>query len=265
MGSLASLLRIARLLRILRLVRLIKSIPELYQLSMGCDAFSQIGVESRRKLQKNATPLQKSPSESRARLWLLSLLGAHTYHPTVLDYPPAERICDLIHFDRQFSLHACEIVARDMHNALHRQRVHATYSCAHCYMDNATMHWLKAQDFSVTMKRVLDTAEMTMVQGQFPTPTQYDGKSPQFNEWTGEVKAYLTVHNKYIVNFLEDCTRSQVLMVIATMQRDAVANDLQSFNARYPKPIHYGEDHYDDYMDRWEAMEKKKADILQFR
>eukprot|EP00971_Amphidinium_carterae_P047068 926844-Amphidinium_carterae.1 len=48
------------------------------------------------------------------------------------------------------------------------------------------------------------------------------------------------------------------------MQRDAVANDLQSFNARYPQPLHYGEDHYDDYMDRWEAMEKKKADILQF-
>eukprot|EP00971_Amphidinium_carterae_P313663 6234156-Amphidinium_carterae.1 len=52
------------------------------------------------------------------------------------------------------------------------------------------------------------------------------------------------------------------------MQRDAVANDLQSFNARYSgytQPIRYGEDHYDDYMDRWEAMEKKKkADILQF-
>eukprot|EP00971_Amphidinium_carterae_P095476 1888940-Amphidinium_carterae.1 len=52
-------------------------------------------------------------------------------------------------------------------------------------------------------------------------------------------------------------------MVIATMQRDAVAADLLAFNQRYPQQIRYGEDHYDDYMDRWEAMEKKKADILQ--
>eukprot|EP00971_Amphidinium_carterae_P056995 1127060-Amphidinium_carterae.1 len=47
------------------------------------------------------------------------------------------------------------------------------------------------------------------------------------------------------------------------MQRDAVAQDLQSFNQRYPQPIRYGEDHYDEYMDRWEAMDKKKAGILQ--
>eukprot|EP00971_Amphidinium_carterae_P005266 105323-Amphidinium_carterae.1 len=48
------------------------------------------------------------------------------------------------------------------------------------------------------------------------------------------------------------------------MQRDAVAQDLQRFNTRCPQAIHYGEDGYDEYLDRWEAMEKKKkADILQ--
>eukprot|EP00971_Amphidinium_carterae_P128356 2542691-Amphidinium_carterae.1 len=47
------------------------------------------------------------------------------------------------------------------------------------------------------------------------------------------------------------------------MQRDAVAQDLQRFSARCPQAIHYGEDGYDEYADRWEAMEKKKADILQ--
>eukprot|EP00971_Amphidinium_carterae_P348494 6490520-Amphidinium_carterae.4 len=90
---------------------------------------------------------------------------------------------------------------------------------------------------------------------KLPTPTQYDGKSPQFKEWAGEVKAYRTVHNVYIEDLLEDSTRSQVPMVIATMQRDAVANDLQGFNARYPHAIHHGEDGYDEYMDRWEAIE----------
>eukprot|EP00971_Amphidinium_carterae_P244545 4855670-Amphidinium_carterae.2 len=48
------------------------------------------------------------------------------------------------------------------------------------------------------------------------------------------------------------------------MQRDAVADDLRRFNAKYPQPINYGEDHYEDYIDRWEAMEKKKSDIAHF-
>eukprot|EP00971_Amphidinium_carterae_P173891 3446875-Amphidinium_carterae.1 len=61
---------------------------------------------------------------------------------------------------------------------------------------------------------------------------------------------------------MDDSCKSQVPMVMATMQRDAVAADLHSFNQRYPQPLRYGEDHYDDYMDRYEAMEKKKADIL---
>eukprot|EP00971_Amphidinium_carterae_P138050 2735894-Amphidinium_carterae.1 len=72
------------------------------------------------------------------------------------------------------------------------------------------------------------TIAMMKINIKLPTPTQYDGKSP------------LTPQNSM------------------NGQRDAVANDLQSFNARYPQPIHYGEDHYDDYMDRWEGMEKKK-------
>eukprot|EP00971_Amphidinium_carterae_P230651 4577425-Amphidinium_carterae.1 len=52
-------------------------------------------------------------------------------------------------------------------------------------------------------------------------------------------------------------------MAIATMQRDAVANDLQAFNRRYPQQMRQGEDGYDEYMNLWEAMEKKKADIQQ--
>eukprot|EP00971_Amphidinium_carterae_P094102 1862349-Amphidinium_carterae.1 len=102
---------------------------------------------------------------------------------------------------------------------------------------------------------------------KLPTPTQYDGKTPQFNEWAGEVKSYLTVHNIYIEDLMDDSSRSQVPMVVATMQRDdAVAEDLRRFNQRYPQPINYGEDHYEDYMDRWEAIEKKKkkTDIAHF-
>eukprot|EP00971_Amphidinium_carterae_P164129 3253926-Amphidinium_carterae.1 len=52
-----------------------------------------------------------------------------------------------------------------------------------------------------------------------PTPTQYGGKTPQFNEWAGKVKSYLTVHNIYIEELMDDSTRSQVPMVVATTQR----------------------------------------------
>eukprot|EP00971_Amphidinium_carterae_P080735 1597205-Amphidinium_carterae.3 len=76
------------------------------------------------------------------------------------------------------------------------------------------------------------TIGMLKMNIKLPTPTQYDGKSPQFNEWAGEVKAYLMVHNINIEDLMEDSTRPQVPMVIATMQRDAVASTLQRFNAR---------------------------------
>eukprot|EP00971_Amphidinium_carterae_P006068 119615-Amphidinium_carterae.1 len=62
---------------------------------------------------------------------------------------------------------------------------------------------------------------------------------------------------------MDDSCKSTTPMVIATMQRDAVAADLQAFNQRYPQAIRHGDDGFDEYMDRWESMEKKKADIQQ--
>eukprot|EP00971_Amphidinium_carterae_P310649 6172841-Amphidinium_carterae.1 len=82
-----------------------------------------------------------------------------------------------------------------------------------------------------------ETIGMIKMNLKLPTPTQYDKKSPQFNKWAGEVKSYLTVHNIYIEDLMDDSTKSQVPMVIATMQRDSVADDLQRFNARYPQSL----------------------------
>eukprot|EP00971_Amphidinium_carterae_P280410 5566867-Amphidinium_carterae.1 len=61
---------------------------------------------------------------------------------------------------------------------------------------------------------------------------------------------------------MDDSCQATTPMVLATMQRDAVATDLQMFNHRYPQAIRHGEDGYDEYMDQWDAMEKK-ADIQQ--
>eukprot|EP00971_Amphidinium_carterae_P299939 5958689-Amphidinium_carterae.1 len=93
-----------------------------------------------------------------------------------------------------------------------------------------------------TLRLYSETEEMTVAMIKtnlkLPTPTLYDGNSPQFNEWAEEVRSCLTVHNIYIDDLWEDSVKSQVPM---------------AFNARYPQAIHYGEDHYDDYIDRWDA------------
>eukprot|EP00971_Amphidinium_carterae_P195023 3870013-Amphidinium_carterae.1 len=51
-----------------------------------------------------------------------------------------------------------------------------------------------------------ETVGMIKMNLKLPTPTLCDGKSPQFNEWSGEIKAYLTVHNIYIEDLMEEST-----------------------------------------------------------
>eukprot|EP00971_Amphidinium_carterae_P012962 255641-Amphidinium_carterae.1 len=53
-------------------------------------------------------------------------------------------------------------------------------------------------------------------------------------------------------------------MVIATMQRDAVAADLLAYHARYPNAIRHGEDGYEEYMDRWDACLQWRARRMTF-
>eukprot|EP00971_Amphidinium_carterae_P067990 1345642-Amphidinium_carterae.1 len=47
------------------------------------------------------------------------------------------------------------------------------------------------------------------------------------------------------------------------MQRNAVANDLPRFHARYPQAPNRDDESYEDYMERWDNMEKKE-NILHF-
>eukprot|EP00971_Amphidinium_carterae_P085671 1695376-Amphidinium_carterae.1 len=56
------------------------------------------------------------------------------------------------------------------------------------------------------------TIAMIKMNIKLPTPTMYDGKSPQFNEWSEVVRSCLTVHNIHIDDLLDDSTRSQVPM-----------------------------------------------------
>eukprot|EP00971_Amphidinium_carterae_P148455 2943284-Amphidinium_carterae.1 len=43
---------------------------------------------------------------------------------------------------------------------------------------------------------------------KLPSPTQFDGRYPQFYEWAGEVKAYLSFHSVNIEDIMDDCSKS---------------------------------------------------------
>eukprot|EP00971_Amphidinium_carterae_P278719 5533075-Amphidinium_carterae.3 len=43
---------------------------------------------------------------------------------------------------------------------------------------------------------------------KLPMPTQFDGRNPQFREWSGEVKAYLTIHNVHIEDYMDQSAKS---------------------------------------------------------
>eukprot|EP00971_Amphidinium_carterae_P232070 4605559-Amphidinium_carterae.1 len=61
---------------------------------------------------------------------------------------------------------------------------------------------------------------------KLPTPTQFDGKNPQFNEWAGEVKVYLTIHYVHFEDYMDTCTKSIDPVNITDIQDDYTTDDL---------------------------------------
>eukprot|EP00971_Amphidinium_carterae_P146773 2908808-Amphidinium_carterae.2 len=53
---------------------------------------------------------------------------------------------------------------------------------------------------------------------KLPSPTQFDGRYPQFNEWAGEVKAYLGVHNVSIEDIMDECTKFVTVTQLSDIQ-----------------------------------------------
>eukprot|EP00971_Amphidinium_carterae_P348634 6490601-Amphidinium_carterae.2 len=71
---------------------------------------------------------------------------------------------------------------------------------------------------------------------ELPSPTQFDGCYPQFNEWSGEVKAYLGVHNVNIEDIMDDCTKSVTVIVLNDI-RDAKLNTTYPVASRRSRRI----------------------------
>eukprot|EP00971_Amphidinium_carterae_P053126 1046415-Amphidinium_carterae.1 len=49
-------------------------------------------------------------------------------------------------------------------------------------------------------------------------PTQFDGRNPQFREWSEEVKAYLTIHNVHIEDSMEESAKSMEAIELCNIQ-----------------------------------------------
>eukprot|EP00971_Amphidinium_carterae_P005860 115856-Amphidinium_carterae.1 len=58
------------------------------------------------------------------------------------------------------------------------------------------------------MEKTIGMMQKTNI--KLPSPTKFDGRYPQFNEWSGEVKAYIGVHN------VDECTKFVTAMTFRT-------------------------------------------------
>eukprot|EP00971_Amphidinium_carterae_P194757 3864702-Amphidinium_carterae.1 len=59
---------------------------------------------------------------------------------------------------------------------------------------------------------------MQKISIKLPSPTQFDGRYPQFNEWAGEVKAYIGVCNVNIEDITDESTKSVTAIVLNDIQ-----------------------------------------------
>eukprot|EP00971_Amphidinium_carterae_P287626 5709728-Amphidinium_carterae.1 len=93
---------------------------------------------------------------------------------------------------------------------------------------------------------------------KLPSPTQFDRRYPQFNEWAGEVKANLDVHNVNIEDIMGECTKSVSVIVLTDIQDKYTEDEVRKLNTTYPQPVADGEDGYNDYMDLTVTIKKMK-------
>eukprot|EP00971_Amphidinium_carterae_P297851 5918058-Amphidinium_carterae.1 len=99
---------------------------------------------------------------------------------------------------------------------------------------------------------------------KLPTPTQFDGRHPQFYEFSGEVPAYLSIHNVHIKDIMDDSTKSVTAIVLADIHTDVTADDTRRLNGRFPVAPQGHADNYDEYVDLTMEIRKKKDDIINY-
>eukprot|EP00971_Amphidinium_carterae_P203835 4045359-Amphidinium_carterae.3 len=75
---------------------------------------------------------------------------------------------------------------------------------------------------------------------KLPSPTQFDGRYPQFYEWAGEVKAYFSVHNVNIEDIMDDCTKSVTVILLGDIQDKYTVEEVRKYNTKFPTALQEG-------------------------
>eukprot|EP00971_Amphidinium_carterae_P338424 6475745-Amphidinium_carterae.2 len=78
------------------------------------------------------------------------------------------------------------------------------------------------------------TGMMGKMHIKLPTPTQFDGKNPQFNKWDGKVKAYFTIRNVHFEDYMDSCTSSIDVVHTSDIQDEYTADDYTKLNNKFP-------------------------------
>eukprot|EP00971_Amphidinium_carterae_P316206 6285214-Amphidinium_carterae.2 len=99
---------------------------------------------------------------------------------------------------------------------------------------------------------------MQRINIKLPSPTQFDGRYEHFNEWSGEVKTYIGVHNVNIEDIMDECTKSVTAIVLNDIQDKCTAEEVRRLTTTYPQAAAEGEDGYDDYMELTVTVKKMR-------
>eukprot|EP00971_Amphidinium_carterae_P013291 261884-Amphidinium_carterae.1 len=93
-------------------------------------------------------------------------------------------------------------------------------------------------------------------------PTQFDGRNPQFREWSGEVKAYLTIHNVHREDYMDESAKSMEAIELRSIQDAYVAEDTNYRDQRYlVQPTEDEQDEFADHVEMSLNIRKKRDEI----
>eukprot|EP00971_Amphidinium_carterae_P011750 231384-Amphidinium_carterae.1 len=93
-------------------------------------------------------------------------------------------------------------------------------------------------------------------------PTQFDGRNPQFREWSGEVKVYLTIHNVHIEDYMDQSAKSVDAIHLRNIQDAYVTEDVQyRGNKFYDEPTEEQADEYEEWLEDINRYESENGAI----
>eukprot|EP00971_Amphidinium_carterae_P033958 668472-Amphidinium_carterae.1 len=95
---------------------------------------------------------------------------------------------------------------------------------------------------------------------KLPMPTQFDGRNPQ---WSGEVKAYLTIHNVHIEDYMDQSANKSIDVIDLRNIQDAYVTEDVHYrdNKFYDEPTEEQADEYEEYNDLNITIRKKRDEI----